>query len=275
MLYKVGASLPEYRIKASIDLDDSNNKIQDDEYARRHGFRAGLVPGISVFAYMSRPLIDLVGKDWLQRGAADVHFLRPIYEGEEIRIVGAISSVVADGALSLEYRASNNQGATCGVGVAKLPSAGPASEPSMDDYATGKAKQYRPVSLESLQVGEYLTPLISDFTWNIHWQYCRKAIRDHHPLYERVMHPGWLASRAGQILALNYEIPAWIDVSCEIQNFHALEEECKVETRGRVYDKFERDGDHFMTLDLAVFAPACCLATIRYTAIFRIAPNAA
>ena len=275
MLYKVGASLPEYRIKASIDLDDSNNKIQDDEYARRHGFRAGLVPGISVFAYMSRPLIDLVGKDWLQRGAADVHFLRPIYEGEEIRIVGAISSVVADGALSLEYRASNNQGVTSGVGVAKLTSAVPASEPSMDDYATGKAKQYRPVSLESLQVGEYLTPLISDFTWNIHWQYCRKAIRDHHPLYERVMHPGWLASRAGQILALNYEIPAWIDVSCEIQNFHALEEECKVETRGRVYDKFERDGDHFMTLDLAVFAPACCLATIRYTAIFRIAPNAA
>lgn len=275
MLYKVGASLPEYRIKASIDLDDANNKIQDDEYARHYGFRAGLVPGTSIFAYMSRPLIDLVGKDWLERGSAEVHFLRPIYEGEEIRIGGVISSVAADGALSLEYRASNNQGVTCGVGVAKLSSAGSASEPSMDDYATGKSRQHRPVSLESLEVGEYLTPLISDFTWNVHWQYCRKTIRDHHPLYERVMHPGWLASRAGQILALNYAIPAWIDVSCEIQNFQALEEECKVETRGRVYDKFERDGDHFITLDLAVFAPAFCLAAIRYTAIFRIAPNAA
>jgi hypothetical protein len=64
-------------------------------------------------------------------------------------------------------------------------------------------------------------------------------------------------------------------VSSEIQNFHALEEECAIETRGRVYDKFERDGDHFIVLDLAVFAPTCCLATIRYTAIFRIAPNAA
>jgi hypothetical protein len=275
MLYSVGSSLPEHRIKAAIDIADPSNRIQDDEYARRYGFRAGLVPGIFVFAYMSRPLVDLLGKDWLERGSAEVHFLRPIYEGEEIRIGGSVSSVAPDGTLSLDYRASNNQGVTCGVGVAKLPSAESASEPSIDDYPSGRAKLHRLISLESLPVGEYLTPLTSDFTWNVHWQYCRKTIRDHHPLYERIMHPGWLVSRAGQILAMNYAVPAWIDVSSTVQNFHALEEECAIETRGRVYDKFERDGDHFMVLDLAVFTPTCCLATIRYTAIFRIAPNAA
>jgi hypothetical protein len=275
MLYSVGSSLPEYRIKASIDIDDLNNRIQDDEYARRYGFRAGLVPGISVFAYMSRPLIDLAGKDWLERGSAEVHFLRPIYEGEEIRIGGSVSSVAADGTINLEYRASNNQGVTCGVGVAKLPPVKSTSEPSMDDYPSGRVKLHRAISLETLPVGEYLTPMASDFTWNVHWQYCGKTIRDHHPLYERTMHPGWLVSRAGQILAANYSIPAWIDVSSNVQNFHPLEEECRIETRGRVYDKFERDGDHFIVLDLAVFTPSCCLATIRYTAIFRIAPNAA
>jgi hypothetical protein len=275
MLYSVGSSLPEYRIKASIDFADPNNRIQDDEYARRHGFRAGLVPGISVFAYMSRPLVDLMGRDWLERGSADVHFLRPIYEGEEIRIGGSISSIGGDGALTLDYRASNHQGVACGVGTAKLPPKAPISEPSLDDFPAGHAKLRRPISLEALQVGEYMTPQVSEFTWNIHWQYCRKTIRDHHPLYERTMHPGWLASRAGQILAANYAIPAWIDVSSIIQNFHVLEEECATETRGRVYDKFERDGDHFMVLDLAVFAPNRCLAAIRHTVIFRIAPNAA
>jgi hypothetical protein len=89
------------------------------------------------------------------------------------------------------------------------------------------------------------------------------------------LHPGWLVSRASQILAANYSIPAWIDVSCQVQHFHVQEEECTIETRGRVQGKYERDGDHFITLDLAVFAPDRCLATIRYTAIFRIAPNAA
>ncbi|MBN1569926.1 MAG: MaoC family dehydratase [Acidobacteria bacterium] len=275
MHFSVGASLPEHRIKASIDSVDSSNRIQDDEYARRYGFRAGLVPGVSIFAYMSRPLIELMGREWLERGSAEVHFLRPIYEGEEIHVGGVITSVADDGALSLDYRASNNQGATCGIGVAKLPPQKVAPEPSLEDYPAGRAKLNRPMSLDTLQVGESLAPVVSEFNWNIHWQYCRKTIRDHHPLYERMMHPGWLANRASQILAVNYGISAWIDVSSYVQNLNLLEEECTIETRGRVYDKFERDGDHYVVLDLAVFAPQRCLATLRYTAIFRIAPNAA
>jgi hypothetical protein len=275
MPYSAGASLPEHRIKASLDSIDSSNRIQDDEYARRHGFRAGLVPGVSIFAYMSRPLIEVMGRDWLDRGSADVHFLRPIYEGEEIRVSGSITSVADDGALSLDYKAANNQGATCGIGVAKLSPPGSMPEPSPEDYPAGRARPRRSISLEALQVGDPLTPLTTEFTWNVHWQYCRKAIRDHHPLYERIMHPGWLLNQASQILAANYSIQAWIDVSGYVQNLHLLEEECTIDTRGRVYDKFERDGDHFIVLDLAVFAPTRCLATLRYTAIFRIAPNAA
>lgn len=275
MPYSVGDLLPEHRIKASIDPTDLINRIQDDEYARRYGFRAGVVPGVSIFAYMSRPLIELMGRDWLERGSAEVHFLRPVYEGEEIRVSGFISSVTGDGALAMDYLATNNQGATCSTGTAKLPALKLASVPTIEDYPAGRAKLHRPISLESLAVGESLTPHSSEFTWNIHWQYCRKTIRDHHPLYERTMHPGWLVSRASQILAVNYAVPAWIDVSGFVQNHNVLEEECVIETRGRVYDKFERDGDHFIVLDLAVFAQIRCLATIRYTAIFRIAPNAA
>jgi hypothetical protein len=275
MSYSAGSSLPEHRIKASIDADDSSNRIQDDEYARHYGFRAGLVPGMSVFAYMSRPLVELLGREWLERGSAEVHFLRPIYEGEEIRVGGSISAVSADSAISLDYKAFNHQGAACGIGIAKLPAVPPVPEPQPDSYPTGRSRFRRPISLETLQVGEVLSPLSSEFTWNVHWQYCRKTIRDHLPLYERIMHPGWLASRGSQIMASNYAVAAWIDVSTYVQNFHLLEEECTVETRGRVYDKFERDGDHFIILDLAAFSPKHCLATMRYTAIFRIAPNAA
>ncbi len=275
MLYSVGSPLPEHRVRASIDTADSNNRIQDDEYARRHGFRAGLVSGTFIFAYMSRPLVELLGKDWLERGSAEVRFVRPVYEGEEIRVSGSVASIAKDGTLFLDCQAANNQGAICGIGVARLPSVMPVSEPSLNDYPAGRTKLHRPISLESLQVGEILTPITSEFTWNVHWQYCRKSIRDHHPMCEKILHPGWLVSRASQILAANYAIQAWIDVSCQVQHFHLQEEECAIETRGRVQGKFERNGDHFVALDLAVFAPARCLATIHYTAIFRIAPNAA
>ena len=33
--------------------------------------------------------------------------------------------------------------------------------------------------------------------------------------------------------------PAWIDVSSYVQNFHVLEEECAIETRGRVYENLK------------------------------------
>jgi hypothetical protein len=275
MSYNAGLALPEYRVKASIDTDDSNNRIQDDEFARRYGFRAGLVSGLSVFAYMTRPLVDLAGRDWLERGSADVRFIPPVYEGEELRIGGTVASEDKEGALSLEYQATNNQGAVCGAGTAQLSASAPVPEPSIGDYPAGRSKLHRPVSLESLQVGEYLTPVASEFTWNVHWQYCRKSIRDLHPIYEKVLHPGWLASRAGCILSANYAIQAWIDVACQVQYFHLQQEECIIETRGRVHSKFERNGDHFIVLDLAVFASTRCLAALRNTAIFRIAANAA
>ncbi len=274
MLYSAGSLLPEHRIKASLEPVNFNNKIQNDEYARRCGFRAGLVSGMSMYAYMSRPLAEYLDKDWLARGSAEVRFLRPVYEGEEIRVTGSIASIAKDGTLLLEYHAANNQGAVCGIGSAQLPPETP-SEPGIDDYPAGRGKLHRPISLESLQPGENLVPVSSDFTWSVHWQYCRKSIRDLHPLYEKILHPGWLVSRASQILAANYAIQAWIDVSCRVQHFHLQGEECTIQTRGRVRDKFERKGDRYIELDLAVFSPTRCLAAIDYTAIFRIAPNAA
>jgi hypothetical protein len=275
MLYSVGSPLPEYRAKASIEAADADNQIRDDEYARRYGFHAGLVPGISVFAYMSRPLVDLMERDWLQHGSAEVRFVRPIYDGEEIRVTGSVSSLSKDGTVCIDYQAANNQGVPCGIGRAQLPAHAPEPEPSLENYPAGKSRLRRPISLESLQPGEFLTPLTSEFTWNVHWQYCRKSIRDYHALYEKALHPGWILGRASRILASNYAIPAWIDVSCEVQNYRLQEEECLVETRGRVHDKYERGGDHFIVLDLAVFARNHCLQTIRYTAIFHIALSAA
>jgi len=61
--------------------------------------------------------------------------------------------------------------------------------------------------------------------------------------------------------------PRGSDVACQVQNFHLQEEECIVETRGRIHSKVRARRDHFVVLDLAAFAQDRCLETIRYTAI--------
>ena len=224
---------------------------------------------------MSRPLVDFAGRDWLERGSTEVRFLHPIYEGEDIRITGCVSSLAKDGTVLIDYQAANNQGTVCAEGTARFPLGNVTPEPARTDYPSGPGILRRPISLEALKIGDPLSPVTDEFNWNIHWPYCQKSIRDHHPMYEKTLHPGWLAGRANQMLAANYSVLAWIDVSCQVQYFNIQEEECTIETRGRIQDRFERDGDHFIVLDLAFFSPTQCLATMRYAAIFQIAPNAA
>jgi hypothetical protein len=275
MLYSAGFPLPEYRVKAFNNKTDSGNLIHDDEFARRYGFRSGLVPGASIYAYASRSLVDLLGREWLERGSAEIRLIHPVYEGEELRTTGCISSLAEDGTPAIDFQVINNLGVTCAAGTAHLPAQPPDEMPSADDYPAGRSKRNRPISLEILNPGDRLAPINSEFTWKIHWEYCQKSIRDHHPLYQSVLHPGWLLDRANLILAANYDLPPWIHVASAVRKYRAQQEEGIVETRGRVHDKFERNGHHFLVLDLAVFAPPYCLETIRHTVIFRIAPRAA
>jgi len=89
--------LAEYRVKAHNTAAGSENEIHDDAVARRHGFRGGLVPGVTVYAYLTRPLVEALGRAWLERGTASVRFLRPVLDGEEVTVTGAITSRDARG----------------------------------------------------------------------------------------------------------------------------------------------------------------------------------
>ena len=43
-----------YRVSAFNTAQESENKIHDDDVARRFGFTGGLVPGVDVYAYMTQ-----------------------------------------------------------------------------------------------------------------------------------------------------------------------------------------------------------------------------
>jgi acyl dehydratase len=275
MLYAIGSALPEYRVKAFRSGGDACNLICDDTHARRHGYKAGLVSGVSIYAYMSRSVVEFLGQDWLERGFAEVAFHHPTYEGEEIRVTGQLSSVTKEGTLCIDLKAENAQGMACGTGVARLPAHRPQPEPTIDDCPAGQHALRRPISLHSLKVGEHLTRITSEFDRKTHWEYCEKSVRDHHPIYRQFVHPGWFLAQANSILTANYDLPPWIHVSSAVQNYRAQENECVVETRGRVVEKFELRGNHFIVLDVTIFGGQNCLATVRHTAIFRIAPRVA
>ena len=65
---------------------DSENRIHGDKLAKEYGFEGGLVPGVTISAYLVHPLIELWGQDWLERGSANCRITSPLYDNENFLV---------------------------------------------------------------------------------------------------------------------------------------------------------------------------------------------
>src|SRR5262249_58477297 len=76
------AVLPEFHVSAPTPDEPPENKIHEDGLARQYGFKGGLVPGITMYAWMTHPVAEALGEEWLERGAFETRFVKPIYYEE-------------------------------------------------------------------------------------------------------------------------------------------------------------------------------------------------
>src|SRR5438874_13747119 len=94
----VGQELAPRTVVAHNTSTSSDNKIHDDEVARKYGFSGGLVPGVTVYAYMAGALVSSLGERWLAAGEATVTFISPLYEGEQATCRALVSAVEPEAA---------------------------------------------------------------------------------------------------------------------------------------------------------------------------------
>src|ERR671937_93048 len=90
ILNAVSEPLPVYRVTAK-NTSTGENKIHDDVTARRYGFRGALVPGVTVYAYMTQPLAAAFGVAWLARGTATVRFVKPVMDGADVIVSATVT----------------------------------------------------------------------------------------------------------------------------------------------------------------------------------------
>lgn len=64
----------------------SANEIHGDKVAKDFGFKGGLVPGVTVSAYLLHPAIEAWGLDFLSRGHANVRVGSPLYDEDEFEV---------------------------------------------------------------------------------------------------------------------------------------------------------------------------------------------
>lgn len=262
------AEVFEHRVVARNPSTESENRIHADEVARKYGFKGGLVPGVTVYAYACAPILEALGERWLDKGSATMRFSAPCYDGESLAAtVGVGNGEPHSITVSVGERtcATGTAATTSDPGVFEaidwvpLPDTRP---PASDQaFSPGTVLGAIPLPTDEERMSDYL-----------------QSIEEPSPLYsrDRIVHPGMLLNGANWILGANVMMPAWVHVESRMQHRRRVAVGEPVQVRAIVANAFERKGHRFVVIDAAWVAgegPAAdeLVASARHTAIWRLA----
>jgi hypothetical protein len=241
----------------------SDNKIHDDSIARRFGFRGGLVPGVEVYAYMAHMPVARWGRAWLERGAAECRFWKPVYDGALARITAGEDN----GALTLFVESG---GERCATGQASMPTQPPALLISDTIHPAEPPRDRPPASEETLSPGRALgiVPFAVDQAMLLDYL---AEVRETEPLYraEGLVHPGQILRLANMALVQNVVLGPWIHVGSKVHNLAAVRIGQRLTLRSRITSNVVSKGHAIVEFDAVVAADDRDVAQITHTAIWR------
>ena len=74
--------------------EHARNPIHTDEGARAAGFERALVAGVTTYTYMTHPIVEAWGLDWLTFGGGEVRFRRPVFAGDTLQLQADASTAM-------------------------------------------------------------------------------------------------------------------------------------------------------------------------------------
>ncbi|MBS1810261.1 MAG: MaoC family dehydratase [Acidobacteria bacterium] len=267
-----GQQLPPYSVRGYNYAELHDNKIHSDEVAAQYGFKGGLVPGVGVYAYLTHPIVEAFGQEWLRRGAMKARFLKPIYHGEEAVVQATVQQTTVP-TLGLEL--FNPDGTLCAVGEASIPSTLPTINPAEYPHCTLPAPEQRPLAtIANLPVGMILGSLDWQLDLSALEAKFLSDVRATLPLYfgsAAVCHPAFYLAQANEILMANVKLGPWIHTGSEVQHFNLPHQKERLSLRGYVAEAVEKRGHEIVSLELGLFAEESNpIARIRHTAIVKL-----
>ena len=243
---------------------DSENKMHDDAVAKTLGFAGGLVPGIAVFGYMSHLPVATWGRAFLERGLMEARFVKPVYDGDEVRITAEETK----SGIALELHCRDT---LCATGHASLP-AEPAVIALRDFEKVAPVSKREPVDTNSYPVDAWLGTadyvLTEDAARTV-----LHGLRETDTLYEqeRLAHPGHLLRMMNQVLMENAILAPWIHVSSKVRYLATADATDALSTRARVTANEDRKGHKFVELDGIIVAnDTTPIAHCQHVAIYKL-----
>lgn len=264
-----------WRATAFNSATESANQIHSDEMAKAYGFKGGLVPGVTISAYLMHPAVIAWGRDWLERGWARVVVSKPLYDGYSF-------DVEVEDVTDRTYTAVlvDQEGVRCATGSMALTDEPPAPPVRRGDPLLAKDQTIPTVSRETLErlkrAGMYALPA----RWSAeHRMAGYLADPAEMPAIHRfdgagLANAGFLLGLTNWVLAGNTYMNPWVHVQTESQFFAAVEPDTSLVVECAVADLFEKRGHEFVDarVDAYVRDTDQCVMTAELRAIYRLRP---
>ncbi len=252
---------------------DSQNEIHGDRIAKQYGFKGGLVPGVTISAYLTQPAVAAWGLSWLAGGAAHVRVSSPLYDGEQF-------TVTINESDEARYTAqlTRPDGTTSATAEVQLPTQLPAPperrfDPIAEPKFVGPAaspEAFRRLQLEGCLAFRY--------RWNAEHR-MSSYVRDASLMPEllQTSHQGYanmsfLLGTSNWVLASNAHMNPWVHLETHSQNFHPAAPGTVVVAEMSVVDFYEKKGHKFVDVDVNLFDDSTneCLSTVALRAIYQL-----
>jgi len=283
---RTGDALPFAMRRARNTSAASENKIHEDSVARDYGFRGGLVPGATTYAYLASYLTDRLGPAWAAQGTSTVSLVRPVYEGDTIRIGGMVVEAEGDaaqGRLSLECGVDGPDGTRCAPATAALawgetPSPEPRPPFADPNLLPRRPDERGPIGAATAPVGEPLPPVlwpadpatVAAYLDDI--EETNPLFRAGSPYGDALVHPGWYTNIANRVLSGNFRLGPWIHTRSEIRHLRPALVGGTYRAYGQIITAFEKRGHEYVTADILIAdADDHPVARLQHTAIVVVA----
>lgn len=273
------ASVARHTMTAFLGNEDSptiRNAIHSTQGAQEYGYKSALVGGATVFGWATPLILEVLGREWLDRGWAELAFRRPTYPGENI----AITVEGGPSAATIEIKGQDDAVRIVGdLGcdlapwlddvLLKTPIRAP--EPAMDVHPR-LTHEVAPVGRELAVLGR--TEGLDDVR-----EYAEKKQRTDDPMFvgERPrLHPGWLVNRPTSTLHHSYDYGPAIHVRTHLQIFEPVYAGEPLVTTATFRETYERKGHHYGAYDCTTYSEdGRELIRQRHTTIYEVAKRGA
>lgn len=260
-----------WQAQAFNQVPDSKNEIHGDQVARDYGFKGGLVPGVTVSAYLLHPIAAAIAEPFIETGAAHCRITSPLYDDERFTV-----EVEQPSNGHFLTRLTNPQGVVTANAEVTLPE-NPLTPPVRRGDPLAEDSHQPPLATpENMQKLQKQGCFSFSYTWepgHAMWRYLRDDEQMADCFFrQQKANPSFILGVSNWVLASNAVMNPWVHMETTSQNYASISRGTVVIGEMCIDDLFEKKGHCFVdaTVNLFDATDSRCYSSVKLRAIYRL-----